>query len=67
MTTGRRLTDAVLRKVARVYLAAPQRSRQAAVGELLGIDGHRASYYIHAARRRGFLALPTGDMRVEKP
>jgi hypothetical protein len=63
----RELTSETLALVAKVYREAPQRQRQRAVGELLGIDGHRASYYINAARKRGYLALPTGDMRVERP
>lgn len=65
--SNRKLTDDLLKEVAAVYVAAPQRSRQDAVGDLLGVDARRASFYIYQARRRGFLAPPTGDMRVVKP
>jgi hypothetical protein len=63
---NRVLTDELLAEVAAAYLNAPPGGRQAAVGKVLGIDAHRASYYIYKARERGLLDPPTGDMRVEE-
>ena len=63
---NRKLTKELLTEVATAYLNAPQGGRQAAAGKVLGIDAHRASYYIAKARERGLLDAPSGDMRTKE-
>ncbi len=59
------LTSAKLEQIAAAYTDAAPRQRGAAVAAVLGCSTQSATYYVHLARRAGFLAAAVKHGRPE--
>ncbi|MFN8090484.1 MAG: hypothetical protein U0R81_16210 [Mycobacterium sp.] len=53
------LTAEVVQRIAAAYTGAAPRRRSAAVAGVLGCSTQSATYYVHLARKAGYLAAPT--------